>query len=361
MDLSKLSESQLDIAERIVAEANKQNVDPNLALAIAYQESRFNPKAQSNRGAYGVMQLMPETAKSLGVNIMDMDDNIRGGISYLKSNLDKFDNNLVHAVAAYNAGPNSKFLETKNFGDLPDETVNYLDQINQVYPLEPKKQEVTPESSSTTSYATSEQEPILWGIGGAGAGYAKGRAEQSYNQKRGVLPPAQQPSTAGSSGSKWAQKTGYGVGEGSVRDVSERYQKQFRDIGKGARQVKGARLMNVDEALEEIRRKEQLAKRAMPLKGVENIGRFTSHFPKLSGALGGFGVGAEGAEAYNRWEREDYPGAVISGLGALGSLASMVPATTLPTAIVKGAGTAVGALSPLALQAYDYLREKTSD
>lgn len=359
MDLSKLSDAQLDIADRVVAEANRQNVNPDLALAIAYQESRFNPKATSNKGAYGVMQLMPETAKSLGVNIMDMDDNIRGGISYLKSNLEKFDNNLVHAVAAYNAGPNSKFLQTKSFSDLPDETVNYIDQINQVYPLEPKKAE-EPTTTTDTSYAVSEEEPILWGAGGAGAGYAKGRIEQAYNQRRGVLPPSSQAPTT-SAGSRWAQKTGYGVGEGSVRDVSERYQKQFRDIGKGERAIKGGRLFNVDEALEEIRRKEQLARRAIPTKGAENVGRFMSHFPKLGGALGGLGAGAEGAEAYNRWQREDYPGAVISGLGALGSLASMVPATTVPTAVIKGAGTAVGALSPLALQAYDYLREKASD
>lgn len=358
MDLSKLTDAQLDIAEKVIAEANRQKIDPNLALAVAYQESRFNPKASSEKGAYGVMQLMPTTAKSLGVNIMDVDDNIRGGVSYLKSNLDKFDNNKMHAIAAYNAGPNSKFLETKDIKDLPDETLGYIEQINQFYPLEPKpvNAEIAKPADSSAQ-AVDQTEPILWGVGGAGAGYAKGRVEQAYNQRRGVLPPAPESPT-GSSGARWAQKTGYGTGEGTVREVSERYQKQFRDIGEGKRQIKGARLWNVEQALDEIRKKEELAKRAMPTKVAENVGRFASHFPKLSGALGGLGIGAEGAEAYNRYQKGDYPGMIISGLGALGSAASLLPATSLPTAIAKGAGTVVGALSPAVLYGYDYLKEK---
>ena len=358
MDLSKLSDTQLQIAEMVIAEAERQKIDPNLALAVAYQESKLDPKASSQKGAYGVMQLMPNTAKELGVNPLNVDENIRGGVSYLKSNLNRFDNNPLHAVAAYNAGPNSRFLQTKDFKDLPEETLGYIESINTFYPLERQQEvEVGTEATPTTAQAINQEEPFLWGVGGAGVGYAKGRAEQAYNQRRGVIAPTPEK-PVGSAGERWAQKTGYGSGQGSVREVSERYQKQFRDIGEGKRSIKGGRLWNVDQALEEIRRKEELAKRAVPTKVAENVGRFASHFPKLSGTLGGLGVGAEGAEAYNRYQKGDYPGMVISGLGALGSAASLLPATSLPTAVAKGAGTIVGALSPAVLYGYDYLKEK---
>jgi hypothetical protein len=72
----------------------------------------------------------------------------------------------------------------------------------------------------------------------------------------------------------------------------------------------------------------------------------------MTGA-GAFGAGAEGTEAYNRFRQGDYPGAAISGLGALGSAASM-----LPNPLVRGVGMAAGAISPLMLQGYDYLKNR---
>lgn len=175
-------------------------------------------------------------------------------------------------------------------------------------------------------------------------------------------------------GEKWAQKTGYGSGQGTVREVAENYKKQFRDIGEGKRAIKGGRLINVDQVLEDIAKREALlaeeAKRIERAKTIggkalnvaertgEKLGAVTRAFPRTMTGLGALGVGAEATEAYNRYARGDYPGMVISGLGAVGSGLSMVPATTPWTAVAKGVGTAVGALSPFALQGYDYLREK---
>jgi len=98
-------------------------------------------------------------------------------------------------------------------------------------------------------------------------------------------------------------------------------------------------------------------------KSVSNIGGFMDHLagPRLGGAVGLGGTALEGSEAYNRIKTGDYPGAAIAGFGALGNLASMIPAATLPTAAIKGAGGVASIVSPLALMAYDAYRNKKPD
>jgi soluble lytic murein transglycosylase-like protein len=83
------------------------DLSPRLLEAIAYVESRFRQDAVSPKGAIGMMQLMPGTAGELGVDPRNPAENARGGAAYLRQMLAMFDNNVEHAVAAYNAGPNA--------------------------------------------------------------------------------------------------------------------------------------------------------------------------------------------------------------------------------------------------------------
>lgn len=122
--LSGLSEDMDSIFEDA---ARTYGLSSKLLKAVAKAESNFNPNAVSKAGAVGVMQLMPGTAKSLGVtDSYDARQNIMGGAKYLKQNLDKF-GDVSLALAAYNAGPNS----VKKYGGIPPykETQNYVKKI----------------------------------------------------------------------------------------------------------------------------------------------------------------------------------------------------------------------------------------
>src|SRR5688500_11367239 len=96
-----------DRFEPLVQEySTRQALRPDLVRAVIQVESGFNPRARSPKGAMGLMQLMPDTARELGVaDPYDPADNIRGGTLYLRRLLDRFDGDEELALAAYNAGP----------------------------------------------------------------------------------------------------------------------------------------------------------------------------------------------------------------------------------------------------------------
>ncbi len=113
-----------EIVERA---ASTYNVDASLISAVIKAESGGNPRATSPKGAMGMMQLMPGTAKDLGVNDpYDPRQNIMGGTKYLKMLLDRYDGNRDLALAAYNWGPGN--LE-KSHRSMPRETVEYVARI----------------------------------------------------------------------------------------------------------------------------------------------------------------------------------------------------------------------------------------
>jgi hypothetical protein len=113
-------------------ESRAQGIDPHLVDLIIRMESGYDPHAVSSKGARGVMQLMPDTARRYGVdNAFNASENIRAGVSYFSELLQRFDSDVALALAAYNAGPEA----VSRYGGIPPyrETRNYVHSILSAY------------------------------------------------------------------------------------------------------------------------------------------------------------------------------------------------------------------------------------
>jgi len=130
MSLS-LADTMDEINAAINNSAAKYNVDPNLVKAMIQQESTWNQSAISPSGAIGLMQLMPSTAQSLGVDPYSIAGNIEGGTKYIRQMLDMFNGNVELAVAAYNAGPDA----VQKYGGIPPytQTQNHVKAVMGYY------------------------------------------------------------------------------------------------------------------------------------------------------------------------------------------------------------------------------------
>jgi soluble lytic murein transglycosylase-like protein len=107
--------------------ARKYDISPALLEAVVWQESRWHSEARSSKGAHGLAQLMPGTAREMGVDIANPLSNLEGGARYLKIQLDRFDGDIEKALAAYNAGP-SRVLSAGGVPQIP-ETKAYVSAI----------------------------------------------------------------------------------------------------------------------------------------------------------------------------------------------------------------------------------------
>jgi hypothetical protein len=122
----QLYQEKYDSVIRLVAQ--KYRVEPALVKAVIHTESRFNPEAVSRKGAMGLMQLMPTTARFLGVrHPFSISGNIEGGVKYLAKLLKLFKGNTRHCIAAYNAGEGA----VAKYGGVPPyrETRDYVQKV----------------------------------------------------------------------------------------------------------------------------------------------------------------------------------------------------------------------------------------
>jgi len=210
IDLSKLTPEQKSNAFLIGSKAEEMGIDPNLALAFAWVENRYQTKGKSPKGAVGVMQVMPANAKPYGYALEDLQDpnhNIDLGLKIFKDNLDAFNGNERAALVAYNAGPNvaKRYIakgEVPNV--IPEETKSYLEDIHSIRPLVISEagaeersvfQRPTSGSLETNYFPMDEKdkprEPTYFeehpALSGFAAGFGSGTLEQFYNyaQKSG--------------------------------------------------------------------------------------------------------------------------------------------------------------------------------
>jgi len=365
--LDTLDETQRVFADEIIEKSKIKGMDPRLGLALVYRESKFDPNVVGGVGEIGLGQVRPSTGKLMGYSVKDLQNpskNIDATLQYLNQNLIKF-NDPVLAVAGYNAGPDHPYFSDPKI-PLPESTVNYVRDIKDLGGFtETPKEDTSPPPPPPPSLEPASEDDLrkkkaamIGGIGGFGAG-----AAQTMFGGGG-----QQPVTtnANTPGGRYAAKTGYGIGEGSTKEVIDRYKRfapqplgeQMLADPKKSSMGAGPRNLQVvpgTTAPLSINRQVPIPPPTPTLQnirqGAQTVGNVMGKIPVVPGALGGASAGFQGQEAYNRYQKGDMTGATVAGMGALGGLASMVPHPA-----TRALGAATSAVSPAALAVLDKMR-----
>jgi hypothetical protein len=389
--LGDLNSEQLEYARIIGEKAKEMGVPPRLAIAIAFKESGLNPNAPRGAdGEYGIMQVMPRTGKGMGFTNKDLADpekNIEAGLKYLKQNLDAFGGDPKLATIGYNAGTDSPFFSG---GDLPKTTESYLkamkgygaysDEVGAPAPAEqPEENDMvvvqappTEETAPDTSNAPPSERVLGGGLGaltGATLSGARGvgnvldsravaragaeeAARIQAQRAAGLIP---QQGGGATSGERWAAKTGYGKGAGTVQDVSSRYQ---RAMGQGKISGRMDKLWGVPQEGESPALAQRLIDRAkVPTQpSMSGLDWITNKFAKmaepvaktvstagrvLGPVVGGLTAGVDLAELAHEYQKpqdqRDLTKMGLSAASGLGGVMSMFPAT-MPYGVPLSAG-----------------------
>jgi hypothetical protein len=374
----KLNKEQQNNAFLIGSKAQEVGIDPDLALAFAWRENRFQTKGKSPKGATGVMQIMPANAKAYGYAVEDLQDpnhNIDIGLKLFKENLDMFDGNERAALVAYNANPNVAKRYLKNGEDpnvIPEETRTYLEDIHSVRPLVATGEvaqveddnfspvEPLPEHLDAEPKKLEERSPIDKAIlpsAGAGLGTAIGFGEYMGNKPKapatGVPPTDPRFGTQtefGTSGR--AREAGFNL---ETQRRAEQAAKNKEIIERMRRSgiilqdspvLKMGPLTSTDTGL--LVPPQALEKEVKPLtrgqrfkEGLKalprGIGEFIGKHSRITGPLAGLGAGVAAENARERFERGQIGGGLLSAAEALTAGTALTPAVPAPIRGVAGA------------------------
>ena len=152
-----------ELRQKISEHALARDLDPKLVEAVIRVESAFNARAVSNKGAMGLMQLMPGTATDLGVeNAFDVEENLRGGTAYLRSLLDRFSGDVTLALAGYNAGPGA----VEKYQGVPPyrETTDYVRRVLAAYGKTPATTTRRPAAAGTMTIRVDSPVPAAGAV-----------------------------------------------------------------------------------------------------------------------------------------------------------------------------------------------------
>ena len=384
MNIDKLTPEQKSNAMLIGSKAEEMGIDPNLALAFAWVENRWQTKGKSPKGAVGVMQVMPANAKPYGYAVEDLQDpnlNIDLGLKIFKDNLDLFDGNERAALVAYNAGPNvaKRYIAKGEMPTvIPEETKSYLESIHEIRPLviseanaeeefmfeRPEAGEVTIDQSESGK-KESTFDPITTGLQ---VGFGAGALEQLYNlsktgDKEAVAKLEQEllknrdprlgtikDDTTGLQRMRgFNEPTHYTAQQAKANQELIERLKRGQILGDenpllragpmtsspGGILVKPEVLLKQEPPLTETQKFGRKIVSKIPFapkiaagfRGVsEGAGKLLSKAPVVtSTALGGLGVGLPADVAVERFKRGDIKGGALSTATALTNLGAMVP------------------------------------
>jgi hypothetical protein len=373
----KLNKEQQNNAFLIGSKAQEAGIDPDLALAFAWRENRFQTKGKSPKGATGIMQIMPANAKAYGYSVEDLQDpnhNIDIGLRLFKENLEMFDGNERAALVAYNANPNVAKRYLKNGEDpnvIPEETRTYLEDIHSVRPLvatgevaqvedenfspvEPLPEHI--DAEPTTAEERSPIDKFVLPATGAGLGTALGFGEYMGNKPKAPTPSA--PPTDprfgttefGTSGR--AREAGFNLETqrraeqaAKNKEVIERM-RRLGIITQDSPVLKMGPLTSTDTGL--LVPPQALEKEVKPLtkgqrlkEGLKSlprgIGEFIGKHSRVTGPLAGLGAGYAAEQARERFEKGQIGGGLLSTAEALTGGVAMTPAVPAPIRGVAGA------------------------
>lgn len=356
--LDKLSPEQLAVADKIITKAQEAGVDPRLALSLAYVESGFKMGKVGEAGEIGIMQVKPDTGKLFGADtkaLRNEDTNIDVGLKYLKQGIDRYKDPQL-GVVAYNAGHDAPFL-TGKAEEPPATTLSYLNKINALGGFVPTPvPEVAPQAKeppAATIEPASEEDFRRSQAAGAGATLGAGVGALT-DVKRAVLGGGPESTRTGTPVQKWGQAMGYG-------DRGAQTYAQAHEFEQGTRKGAAIRNPSTGEIVKpefRVQRPPIIEPTPSPLQKVANVaqkaGEVMNRYPIASNTLAGAGAGFAAQDALNRYRAGDMAGAAIAGVGAAGSLASMIPHP-----LTKGIGTGLSMASPAALLVLDKMRQQT--